>query len=1389
MEKKTVSGILLTLLLASMLTLAFPHARTHNRDGETVSITYYFSEPRIQGTWLVSDQISNYVSVTVEGLPQYGVAGLPVLPFKTARILLPFGTELQSVKVTEGKKVSLSGSYLVECGQEPVPLSYQGPVEPTPPDETTYNSLYPFPGELYSDVSVQSKMGYRILLVNLHPLQYIPKTGKLFYHESITVEADVGPEGESELLSCRGLPQDRETVKDIVDNPRVIGTYPISEQPPLSEYVIITNEELLFAPEPDNNFQALMDDKISRGISATITATEGIYENYDGIRPDGGEDNQTKIRNFIIDAYNSWGTRYVLLGGDGDGADVGGESGDAIIPHRGFYGWVDGSFPEIDYDIPADMYYACLDGTFDHNANGTYGEPDDGPGGGEVDLFAEVYIGRACVDSQTEVQNFIRKTLDYQATTSDSTDLRKVWMVGEDLGFGGVARWGGNSKDEIKEGSDAHGYTTIGFENSSYASQFDISTLYDRDWPDNNWPKSEIINIINSNIHLLNHLGHADVGYVMKMVNDDVDSLTNEELYFIGYSQGCYCGSFDDRDVYGYYTDYDCISEHLTTQASGAVAFIANSRYGWGVHFSTNGPSQHYDREFWDAVLGEDIFNIGIANQDSKEDTAGWISDGVMRWCYYEINLFGDPELSMKLYEGIMYDSHEISDGVGGDGDGCPEPGEFIEMPVTLRNTHFDTDFTNVTATIYATMLPDIIFYEDFEGIWPGNWIVGDSEPSGGEDYWGDSDYRACAGSWSAYCAGISDVPGQKYDNYMYSYMYRTVDLTGYDIATLSYYYWLDSESGYDYLIVGYYDSADSSWHWPRFYNGHIGDWVFDSLSIPTTATNVGFVFDSDYSFTYEGAYVDEVTLTAYSLGPDPYITITDDYEEYGNIPAGGAATSFDDYDFEIALDCPEDHVVTFNFEITADNGGPWTDSFEVTIASRYSISGQVRDLETGDPIDGATVHYSGPVSGEVSTEPGGNYAITGLVEGTYTKYATAEGYSDSDLVEVTLPPDEENNDFELGISDITVTPLKMEATLLQGETVEKILTINNYGNFKLTFEISVELSGLLRLSSQSFMAEPYHSGDVIEAGWARVVPTLDGVISAGEWDDAEAVDITATGMPNPVTMYVKNNDTHLYMAFADTNDLSLTYYDQIGIYFDEDHDGQWQSPSSDSEGNFWLGDFGGGGIPSDVIFRSLPDFTEYPNPAGVSGALSDAMGYVVHEAAIEFEVSPLDCAPGVTIGLWVYIYDDQAESQDGVWPESAIWDDPSTYGDLALSAWLSVDPASGTVMPGESMDITVTFNATGLDVGEYEADIIIESNDPDEPTVIIPVKLSVRAIIGDVDGDGTVNASDLLDLSKAYGSDPSKPNWNPNCDFNNDDKVEASDLFNLSKNYGKTVP
>ncbi|MCW4052447.1 MAG: dockerin type I domain-containing protein, partial [Candidatus Bathyarchaeota archaeon] len=82
--------------------------------------------------------------------------------------------------------------------------------------------------------------------------------------------------------------------------------------------------------------------------------------------------------------------------------------------------------------------------------------------------------------------------------------------------------------------------------------------------------------------------------------------------------------------------------------------------------------------------------------------------------------------------------------------------------------------------------------------------------------------------------------------------------------------------------------------------------------------------------------------------------------------------------------------------------------------------------------------------------------------------------------------------------------------------------------------------------------------------------------------------------------------------------------------------------------------------------------------------------------------------------------------------------------------------------------------NPTGID--DDPTDNIL-----DDVTVFI-------TIAGDVDGNGTVDNSDLFELSQAYGSEPGDSNWDPYCDFNGDDKVDILDVANLGKNHGKTV-
>ena len=56
----------------------------------------------------------------------------------------------------------------------------------------------------------------------------------------------------------------------------------------------------------------------------------------------------------------------------------------------------------------------------------------------------------------------------------------------------------------------------------------------------------------------------------------------------------------------------------------------------------------------------------------------------------------------------------------------------------------------------------------------------------------------------------------------------------------------------------------------------------------------------------------------------------------------------------------------------------------------------------------------------------------------------------------------------------------------------------------------------------------------------------------------------------------------------------------------------------------------------------------------------------------------------------------------------------------------ISLSPESGTVSAASSSAVDIIFDATGMFGGEYYADIIVASNDPDDPEVVVSAHLSV---------------------------------------------------------------
>ncbi|MBM3327505.1 MAG: choice-of-anchor D domain-containing protein, partial [Calditrichaeota bacterium] len=104
---------------------------------------------------------------------------------------------------------------------------------------------------------------------------------------------------------------------------------------------------------------------------------------------------------------------------------------------------------------------------------------------------------------------------------------------------------------------------------------------------------------------------------------------------------------------------------------------------------------------------------------------------------------------------------------------------------------------------------------------------------------------------------------------------------------------------------------------------------------------------------------------------------------------------------------------------------------------------------------------------------------------------------------------------------------------------------------------------------------------------------------------------------------------------------------------------------------------------------------------------------------------------------------------------------------------WLDYNPQGGTIAAGESMNMVVTLNAISYIAGEYEADITIASNDPENERVVVNVLMTVEAA-PDIDAVwGT--------LATPYGY-PQEVNWNARYPdlFNNIDFPMAVTIRNI---------
>ncbi len=559
---------------------------------------------------LVTSRVTGYDVIEMKGLRSTLELGRPELPVAFIRFALPDGMTASSASATVARVSVLPERFRIRPVQPQIPLSLPRIPEWIDPEPSVYESPAPYPSMACRLMDTGNMSGHRVATVAVYPLQYSPLDGRLTLNESITVTLELERDTRVSRVPARRSERADAVVvgrvRDFVVNPYdVEAASTLTTRDDQVDYLIVTSSTY------ESLFQPLADWKEQKGLTTEIVSTSWIYANYDGV------DNAEMVRNCIIDYYENHGTLWVLLGGDTN-----------IVPARAAYAYNVGSGSE---NSPiCDLYYSDLDGTWNGDGDSTWGEITQD----SIDLYADVYVGRAPVNSTTEASRFVTKVLTYEGSPAGNT-LPTDYQ--ENMLFLAEVLWTDPWTD--------HAICKNYIDDESVPGQFDpITKLYETNGL---LTKSRTMSNLNAGQNITNHNGHAHYSVLCigssSLYRSDFDGMSNGDRQGIFVTIGCYPAAID----------YDCIAEHWMNSPGGGVAFVGNSRYGWGSPGGPgNGTSDRYDREFFSQLYnhGNDI--IGVAHAAHKDVFVSEArTDGYTRYVLYELNLLGDPEMRIWSHE------------------------------------------------------------------------------------------------------------------------------------------------------------------------------------------------------------------------------------------------------------------------------------------------------------------------------------------------------------------------------------------------------------------------------------------------------------------------------------------------------------------------------------------------------------------------------------------------------------------------------------------------------------------------------------------------------------------------------------------------------------------
>lgn len=315
------------------------------------------------------------------------------------------------------------------------------------------------------------------------------------------------------------------------------------------------------------------------------------------------------IRSFIQAAHRLWGTRWAVLAGDHD-----------AIPMR----YARANFSQT-IDIPSDAYYADLDGTWDGNGDGIYGEVAD-----SLDMNPDIAVGRLSAATRSEAQVLVSKALRY-ATNPLAPPLSKhlilaevlfpyAWQPGQLISVDGAVQG-----ESLKVRAPACARVDRYYENvNAYPGAMPLT-------------KAATLAALGRGYGIVNHIGHGARSQLSigseNLTMPDLATLANGDSLPLWISSNCSSAA----------VDYECVAEEVVRNpAGGALAYVGATREAWpGVSYTISTRLTDYLETGAPTTLGEAVENARAALLPQAR------SETQERWGYFETVLLGDPAIPL----------------------------------------------------------------------------------------------------------------------------------------------------------------------------------------------------------------------------------------------------------------------------------------------------------------------------------------------------------------------------------------------------------------------------------------------------------------------------------------------------------------------------------------------------------------------------------------------------------------------------------------------------------------------------------------------------------------------------------------------------------------------